>query len=313
MDFKDYYKILGVEKSASQEEIKKAFRKLAVKHHPDKNPNNKSAEEKFKEISEANDVLSDPEKRKKYDELGSNYNSYRQQQHGSEGFDWSKWSAQQGQGGRRAYSSSEEDGFEGADFSDFFSTIFGQGAGQAGQGRRRGSSSRAGSDYNAQFTISLEEAYQGASKEFELNGKKIRIKLKPGTKDEQVIKLRGYGSQGINGGAAGDLYITIHLEDSPIFTREGDDLSVEAPIDLYTAVLGGKATIQTIKGPTRITIPKETENGKVLRLKGLGMPLYGKENQYGDFYVKVIIQLPKDLSGKEIELFKQLEKLREEN
>jgi curved DNA-binding protein len=305
VDFKDYYKILGVAKTATPEEIKKAYRKLAVKYHPDKNQGNKAAEEKFKEMNEANDVLSDPEKRKKYDELGSNYNSY-QQQNGADGFDWSKWS-NAGQGRRQASPSYDEGGFGEGDFSDFFENIFGNAAGGGRRGRSRTSK---GTDQNAKFAITLEEAYHGASKEFILNEKKIRIKLKPGTSNGQVIKLKGYGSAGIEGGIAGDLYITIEIHDLPPFKREGDDLYADASVDLYTALLGGKANIQTIKGPTRISIPKETESGRVLRLKGLGMPVYGKENEFGDYYVKINVHFPKNLNPEEIELFKKLEKLR---
>ncbi len=304
MDFKDYYKILGVSKTATADEIKKAYRKLAIKYHPDKNPGNKAAEEKFKEMNEANDVLSDLEKRKKYDELGSNYNSY-QQQNGSEGFDWSKWS-NSGQGRQHTQQSSGGESFGEGDFSDFFENIFGQTSG----GRRGRTRSSKGSDHNAKFAITLNEAYHGASKEFSLSGKKIRIKLKPGTGNGQVIKLKGYGSSGSGGESAGDLYITIEIEDQPPFKREGDDLYADASVDLYTALLGGKTNIQTIKGPTRITIPKETESGKVLRLKGLGMPVYGKENEFGDYYVKINVHFPKNLNAEEIQLFKSLEKLR---
>lgn len=305
MDFKDYYKILGVAKTATADEIKKAYRKLAVKYHPDKNPGNKGAEEKFKEMNEANDVLEDPVKRKKYDELGSNYNSY-QQQNGTEGFDWSKWS-NQGQGRQHSHAASGGESFGEGDFSDFFENIFGHTAGGGRRGRTRASK---GSDHNAKFAITLNEAYHGASKEFSLNGKKIRIKLKPGTGNGQVIKLTGYGSAGSGGENAGDLYITIEIQDQPPFKREDDDLYADASVDLYTALLGGKTNIQTIKGPTRITIPQETESGKVLRLKGLGMPVYGKENEFGDYYVKINVHFPKNLTPEEIQLFKSLEKLR---
>jgi len=307
MDFKDYYKILGVTKNATQDEIKKVYRKLAVKHHPDKNAGNKGAEEKFKAISEAYSVLSDVEKRKKYDELGVNYNQYQQQGNAREDFDWSQW-ANQGGGNQRTRSTHGDQGFDESSFSDFFEELFGnkQGAGQ----RTRSARAAKGGDYKAEFTITLEEAYTGVSKEFEVNHKKIRIKLKPGTKDGQVIKLKGYGSPGANGGASGDLYIHIIIPEHPVFKRKENDLYADINVDLYSMLLGEKITIQTLKGNIRMDMPKDTENGKVLRLKGMGMPVYDKEKMFGDLYAKVNVVLPKNLTAKEIELIEQLAKMR---
>lgn len=293
MEFKDYYKILGVNKTATPEEIKKAYRKLAVKYHPDKNPGNKAAEEKFKEANEANDVLSDPEKRKKYDELGENWKYY---QNGAP-------PPNQGGGfntGRQQYHYTSDDEMGGGNFSDFFESIFGNRFG----GKSKGPSK--GDDYQSNVTISLEEAYTGTARLMEVNGEKLQIKFKPGTADEQNLRIKGKGGAGGKGAERGDIYVTVHISPHSYFDRKGDDLYCDITVDLYNAVLGGKTTVQTLKGNIQITIPKETESGKVLRLKGLGMPKYGKENEFGDIYAKVKIQLPKNLTKEEIELFQQL-------
>jgi len=303
MEFKDYYKILGVERNASADEIKKAYRKLAIKFHPDKNAGNKEAEEKFKGINEANEVLSDPEKRKKYDELGSNYKNYQQGGGRAEDFDWSKWQGQQGgRGGYQTYSSEGEDMFGGGDFSDFFESVFG------GSGFRQSSTKRPrkGGDYRADTNITLEEAYNGTNRRLNVNGSVLQINIKPGVKDGQTLRLKDKGAPGASGGPAGDIYITLHIEENPRYRRDGNDLYCDAPVDLYTAVLGGKQVIQTLKGEIRIEIPKETENGKVLRLKGMGMPVFGKTGEYGDLYAKINVTTPKNLSPKEIDLFKEL-------
>lgn len=300
MDYKDYYKVLGVSKSAKPEEIKKAYRKLAVQYHPDKNPGDKKAEETFKEITEAYDVLGDVEKRKKYDELGENWNRYQQQGGPSEGFDWSQW--QSGDGGSYSYSSGD---FGSGGFSDFFESIFG-----GGFGRSRSSGPQSGRDYEAEINLSLEDAYQGTSTQLEANGEKLKLSIKPGVREGQVLRIRGKGGPGANGGERGDIYLKVHVATHPHFERRGDDLYCEAPVDLYTAVLGGKATIRTLKGSIKIDIPKETDNGKHLRIKGLGMPVHGKDNTFGDLYARVHIVLPKQLSEQELELFRQLAALK---
>jgi curved DNA-binding protein len=301
MDFKDYYKILGVEKNASAEEIKKAYRKLALKYHPDKNPNNKAAEEKFKEINEANEVLSDPEKKKKYDALGKNWNQYQQQGAAEGNFDWSKWSS--GQGQRGSFHSEESFGDE-SDFSSFFESIFGGGF------NRRTTSKIKGQDYRAEITLSLEDAYHGKLSRIEVNGKTLEMKLKPGIKNGQVLRIKEKGGPGINSGPKGDIYLTLIIPPHPHFERREDDLYCDAPVELYTAILGGKQLVITLKGSIRIDIPASTDNGKVLRLKGLGMPKFGKPNEFGDLYAKVQIMLPKNLTEKEIILFKELQKMR---
>lgn len=314
MDYKDYYKVLGVAKGASQEEIKKAYRKLAVKYHPDKNKGDKVAEEKFKEISEANNVLSDPEKRRQYDELGSNWNRY-QQTGGPGGFNWSEYARRQGGHQHRAYDFSEV--FEGASpggggrrggFSDFFQSFFG--GGFEGGGRQAGSVNR-GADLRAQMEISLQDAYQGATHQFNLDGQQLRIKLKPGIEDQQTLKLAGKGAPGLSGGPAGDLYLTINVKKHPDFERKGDDLYTHAKVDLYTAVLGGKVNIMTLSGPVNMQLPEATQNEKVLRLREKGMPRYNKPGHFGDLYVTIQVELPGKLSAEEKQLFEKLRSLNE--
>jgi curved DNA-binding protein len=302
MNFKDYYKILGVEKNATSDDIKKAFRKLAVKYHPDKNPGNKGAEEKFKEMSEANDVLSDPEKRKKYDELGQNWQQYQQQGGKSQNFDWSQW--QNAQRGRRT-GTREEDAFgnEGQ-FSDFFESVFGNSFGSGTRGPSKGS------DYKAELELTLEEAYTGTSRQLETDSEKLEIKIKPGVKEGQVLRLKEKGGRAGKGGKQGDVYITVHIPVHPLYDRIENDLHCTVPVELYTCILGGKALVRTLKGAIRIDIPKGTENGKTIRLKGMGMPKFGKENEYGDLYGKIKVMLPKDLTEKETELFTELQKLK---
>ncbi len=304
MDFKDYYKILGIDKKATPDEIKRAYRKLALKYHPDKNPNNKSAEDKFKEINEANEVLSDPAKKKKYDELGENWNQYQQQGRPEDNFDWSKWTAGNQGKSRQAYSHEDFGGDE-TDFSSFFESMFG-----SGFGGRTAPSAKKGQDYRAEIEVPLEDAYNGSSRRMEVNGKTLQMKLKPGVKNGQVLRVKEKGGPGRNGGPKGDIYLTIIIPQHPLFERKEDDLYCDAHVDLYTAILGGKQPIATLKGNMRIDIPAGTDNGKVLRLKGLGMPKFGKASEFGDLYVKVNIQTPKNLTEKEISLYKELAQLR---
>lgn len=301
MDYKDYYKILGVSKTATTDEIKKAYRKLAVKYHPDKNSGNKQMEEKFKEINEANDVLSDRDKRKKYDELGENWRSYERSGANPNDFDWAKY-AQQQQRGRRQKQESEPD-FGGGGFSDFFEQIFG---GFSSSTQR----STKGRDLRLDLEITLEEAYSGTTRQFSVNNETLQIKLKPGSYDGQQLRIKGKGEKGKGTAQSGDIIGFVHIRNHPDFTRKENDLYITTIIDLYTALLGGKATIRTMKGMVQIAIPKETDNGKVLRIKKLGMPVYGTQNEWGDLYVTLEIKLPKNLSAKETELFRQLSELK---
>ena len=318
MDYKDYYKILGVSKTATQDEIKKAFRKLAMKYHPDKNAGDKTAEAKFKEVNEANEVIGDAEKRRKYDELGSNWNAYQQGGQTGGGFDWGKYQQQySGQGGQN-YSTNFGDfgssfGGGGGGFSDFFEAFFG-GAGSGFTGGKQRSGGRKqqikGEDTQAELPISLEDAFNGAEKIFEIGGQKIKLKIKKGSYDGQTLKLAGKGYPGHNNGPNGDLLLTLKLQKHPLYNRIDDDLYMDLPLDIFTAILGGKLDVTTLKGKIKITIPPETSNGKTLRLGGLGMPKYGKDSQHGDLFVKIDLQTPKDLTPEEKKLFEELQKLR---
>lgn len=304
MQYKDYYDILGVTKDASAKDIKRAYRKLAAKYHPDKNPDNKEAEEKFKEINEAHEVLSDPEKRKKYDTLGANWEAYEQG-----GFDWSQYGGGQGGGRRRTYTFTGDDA---SGFSDFFRMFFESGADPfstfGGGGHPRAFKGR---DLLASMEVTLREAYEGSARTFELHGKKLRIRIKPGAYDGQQLRLTGKGEPGANGGAAGDLIIELRVLPDARFEREGDNLVYKADIDLYTAILGGKIQVPTMTGSVNMTIPKGTNSGSTLRLRGKGMPVYGKTDRYGDLLVKVNVNMPQNLTLEEERLFEKLRALRE--
>ena len=302
MAFIDYYKILGLDKSASAEDIKKAYRKLARKHHPDLNPDNKEAERKFKELNEANEVLSNPENRKKYDQYGENWKhgeAYEQAQQQQ------RQSRQQQSGGFGAAQFSE-----GEDFSDFFNSMFGGNARQSGgfAGSSRGSASGKfkGQDISADLNLHLKDAAKTHQQTFEINGKKIRITIPAGIADGQQIKLKNHGNPGINGGPNGDLYITFHILPDAKFTRVGDDLKMEQEIALYDAILGGEVLIKTFEGDIKLKIKPETQNGTAVRLKGKGFPIYKKEGSFGDLYVTFQVKLPTNLTEKEKELFQQL-------
>lgn len=304
MDYKDYYKILGVSKTATADEIKKAYRKLAVKHHPDKNPGDKAAEAKFKEANEANEVLSKPDKRKQYDELGENWQSY-QQAGGYANQGGGRPNGRRSSGGAGGFSNEDFYGGNGQ-FSDFFENIFGGGA-QGGRTTRRAS---AGEDLQAEMHITLEEAFHGASRQVTIGDSKVNMKLKPGVGEGQVLRLKGKGEAGRNGGANGDLLITMRILANQKFERKENDLYFDQPIDVYTAILGGKIAVRGIDKTVNMTIPAGTDGNKTFRLKGLGMPVYKDPEQKGDAYVRVVIQTPKNLSKEEKELFEQLAKLK---
>jgi curved DNA-binding protein len=309
MEYKDYYKVLGVSKTASQDEIKKKYRKLAVKYHPDKNKGDKAKEEKFKEITEAYEVLKDPEKRKQYDELGENWKYYQQQ--GANG-GYRGGSPFGGRGGRTTqFDGDFSDLFgDGGGFSDFFESFFGGGA-TAGRTRAGGAGAMRGVDIQASVSISLEDAYEGGTRLINLNGTRLRLKLKPGIENGQTLKIKGKGQPSIHGGPAGDLYLTVEVNKHPRFERKGNDLHVTQPVDMYTATLGGKVGIKTMKGTTvNVTIPEGTDSGKTLRLKGLGMPNYDKPGQAGNLFVQVKIVTPKNLSAEEEKLLKKLQAMR---
>jgi curved DNA-binding protein len=292
MEFIDYYKVLGLDKKASEEDIKKAYRKLARKLHPDLNPNDKEAQKKFQQINEANQVLSDPEKRKKYDQHGKDWQHADQfeQQRASQ--------SKSNYAGGQSFTG-DADG----DFSSFFESMFG-GAGRSSQSKFRGQ------DYNAELKLSLVDAMTTHQQTLTVNGKNIRITIPAGVENGQVIKLKGYGSPGVNGGPAGDLFITFSIASHPTFKRAGNDLYTSATIDLYTALLGGETTIDTLDGKVKLKVNPETQSGTKIRLKGKGFPIYKKEGERGDLYVTYEIRLPTNLSAKQKELFTELQNLK---
>ena len=307
MTYKDYYKDLGVGKTATPAEIKKAYRALANKYHPDKNSGDKSAEERFKVISEANEVLSDPVKRKKYDLFGADWKHYEEAGAQPGGFDWSKYAS--GQGGQtRRTSTHESDGaFAGDEVNDLFEMLFGQ---HSNQRRGRRSAAAKGEDLETETTLSLEEAYHGTTRLIRLNDQTIKITIKPGVADRQMLRVAGKGGGGAGGGPNGDIYLTVKIAPHSEYHRSANDLHRDLPVDVYTAVLGGKTQLKTLKGSVTVNIPKGTPNGKELRLSGLGMPVYAKKNEFGNLLVKVNVVLPEHLSEEEIELFKTLAALR---
>lgn len=327
MEVKDYYDVLGVSKNASQDEIRKAYRKLARKYHPDVNPGDEAAEERFKELNEAYEVLSDPDKRKKYDQFGAQWRQYERAGGRPEDFDWSQWQSQPGGragSGYRTVSPEEfEQMFGGAGgFSDFFETLFG---GRAGRGaQRRGGFDfdfgdmggarqrvrprpRAGRDVEHEVEITLEEAFHGTTRSLQYeDGRQLQAKIPPGVKTGSRIRLSGQGQPGAAGGEAGDLYLKVKVLPHAQFEREGNDLHVTVPIDLYTAMLGGEVVVPTLDREVRLNIPPETNNGKVFRLSGLGMPNLRNPDKRGDLYATVEVQLPQNLSQQEEDLFKEL-------
>jgi curved DNA-binding protein len=307
MTYKDYYKVLGVGETATSEEIKKAYRKLAFKYHPDQTKGDRAAEEKFKDINEANEVLGDPEKRKKYDQLGADWKHYQEAGTQSGGFDWSKYASDHGGRAHRMRSEEFDTMFADEGAGDLFELLFGQ---RHGQRRGRRSTALKGEDLEAETTLALEEAYQGTTRLIQRHGQTIRVTIKPGAADQQVLRVAGKGGAGLNGGPNGDLYLTIKIAPHPEFQRKGNDLHCDFPVELYTAVLGGKAQVKTLKGTVKVNIPKETPNGTALRLRGLGMPIYGKKNEFGNLFVKIVIQMPNHLSEQEIDLFRKLAALR---
>ncbi|HUH28110.1 J domain-containing protein [Gelidibacter sp.] len=301
MAFIDYYKVLGLNKSATAAEIKKAYRKLARKHHPDVNPNDKAAEQKFKEINEANEVLSDPEKRKKYDTYGKDW------QHGD-----AYEQAQRQQQSQRQYQQQGAGGFGGAtfsegDFSDFFESMFGGGGASRGRGRSAGFR---GQDFNAELQLDLRDIYETHKRVLTVNGKNMRLTIPAGVENGQVIKIAGKGGPGANGGPHGDLLIQFNISNSTKFKRDGSDLYSNESIDLYTAILGGEITVDTFDGKVKLKIKPETQNGTKVKLKGKGFPVYKKEGRFGDLYITYDIQMPTNLSAREKELFKELKNLK---
>jgi curved DNA-binding protein len=301
MDFVDYYKTLGLSKNASADDIKKAYRKLARKLHPDLNPNDKEAHKKFQQINEANEVLSDPEKRKKYDQYGQDWKHADQfekakQQQGSRGFGGSDFGG--GNFGGYTYSSGDD-----SEFSDFFESLFG------GSKTRRSQTKYRGQDYNSELHLSLSDVYKTHKQTLSINGKSVRITIPAGVENSQILRLKGYGGEGANGGPHGDLLVTFVINNDTPFRRDGNDLHKAEDIDLYTALLGGEKTIDTLGGKIKLKVNPGTQNGTKIRLKGKGFPVYKNEGEFGDLYITWNVKLPTHLTEKQKELFTELSKL----
>jgi curved DNA-binding protein len=306
MAFIDYYKILGIDKNASEKDIKASYRKLARKFHPDLNPNDTEANKKFQQINEANEVLSDPEKRKKYDKYGEHW------QHGEEHEQYAR--QQQQQGGRQysGFGGGHGQGFESfegfddsGDFSDFFQQMFG---GAGGGDRSRQQAKYRGQDFTAELHLTLREAAETHKQTLTVNGKQIRITIPAGVENGQTIKIAGHGGPGSNGGPAGDLYITFAIANDPHFKRVGADLYANIKIDLYTAVLGGEITVDTLTGKVKLKVSPGTQNGTKVKLKGKGFPVYKKHGEFGELYLTYDVQIPTHLTDKQKELFTELSK-----
>lgn len=322
MDYRDYYEVLGVSKNASKEEIKKAYRKLALQYHPDRNQGDAQAEEKFKEINEAYQVLNDDEKRAHYDRLGSAYNSWQQQGGQRGGFDWGQWGYGQGgqQGGPRVQFEGDLGdlfgfgGSSGGGFSDFFSQIFGGLGGSAGldeilrqQGGARRQSGRTARprQFESEMPVALQEVYQGSTRQVQIGDRQFSVKVPKGAKSGTKLRLSGAGPAGPDGKPA-DVYMKLKVSSDPRFERKGDDLYTDLPVDLYTAVLGGELVVPTLAGSVSLKVPAGTQPGQTFRLKGKGMPKLKAASQHGDLYVNVQVQIPKSLSSEERKLFEQL-------
>ncbi len=295
MEYKDYYHILGVERNASAEDIRKAYRKLAMKYHPDRNPGDKQAEERFKEINEAYQVLNDPQKRAHYDRLGNAYSSW-QQRGAPGGFDWSHWASSGGPGGVRVeYGGNLDDLFGEGLFSEFFRTIFGGG----GMGAPQPAPA-----YQQPVEITLEEAYQGTTRQIQSDGKRVGVKIPPGVRTGSKVRAAGAGP------GSHDLYLVIEVKEDPRFERKGNDLYTAARVNVFTAILGGEAEVDTMSGKVKLTIPPGTQPEQVFRLAGRGMPHLKNPSHKGDLFVKLKVEIPRYLSSKQRELLEEASKLK---
>jgi curved DNA-binding protein len=300
MEYIDYYKVLGIAKSADESNIKSSYRKLARKYHPDLNPGDKEAEKKFKEINEANEVLSDPIKRKKYDKYGKDW------QQADEIENMQRNRAQSNRQGQ-SFSSANFGGDHSEDFSEFFSSMFG-----GETGRSSGRNKFRGQDIQATLHLKLTDVYKTQKQTITVNGKNIRLNFPAGIADGQVIKIAGQGGQGVNNGPNGDLYITFVIENNTAFKREGDNLYSSVDLDLYTAVLGGEIVVDTFDGKVLLKIPEGTQSNTKVKLKGKGFPKYKKENEMGDLYITYVVKVPTNLTDHEKSLFVELQKLKKD-
>jgi curved DNA-binding protein len=310
MDFKDYYKTLGVPLDADEKAIRQAFRKLARKVHPDVNPGNKEAEEQFKTINEAYQVLSDAKQRKKYDELRTKYLQWQQTGGRQQDFDWQNWSAQPDQGVHVQYANAEdlEDLFESASpYSDFFTNIFGQARrSRRSSGRGTPPGPRRGRDVEYEVDLTLEEAFHGAERLLEMDGHRIKAGIPPGVRTGSRVRLAGQGEPGQNNGPAGDLYLIVHILPNETFEREGDNLHLDVPVDIFTAIAGGEIRIPSLERPLILTIPPRTNAGRSFRLRGKGMPRLGDPKTRGDLFALVRLILPDPLTDQEVNSIRAL-------
>jgi len=321
MEYKNYYKILGVDRNAKEKDIKRAYRQLARQFHPDVNPGDKQAEEKFKEINEAYEVLSDPEKRSKYNRLGTSWQQWQRRGYDPGQFDWSQWFSGAPGGMHVEWSGNLGDLFGGSGtgmFSDFFRTIFGEmgGARRARTdenlfSRTTNQGTLRGQDMEAEVEITLEEAFHGTTRVLERDGRRIRVKIPPGAQSGSRVKIAGKGGPSYGGSSPGDLYLNITVKPHPVFRREGDNLRCNADVDLYTAVLGGQLRVPTLNGDVSLKIPAGTNSGKTFRLRGKGIPNPRNPKQRGDLLATVQVQVPQRLGARERELFEELARLRE--
>jgi curved DNA-binding protein len=304
VDFKDYYQALGVAPDADDGAIKKAYRKLARQHHPDVNPGDKAAEEKFKDINEAYQVLSDPEERRKYDGLRAQYQRWQESGHSGRDFNYQEWAARPGEGVRVQSGTVEDyEDLYGSDspFSDFFGTIFGQ-----GRVRDRQPRARRGRDIEYEVGVSLEEAFGGTIRLLQIGDRRVEAQIPPGVQTGSRIRLGGQGEPGRDGGPAGDLHLVIRVAPHPSFERAGDDLHTEAPLDIYTSALGGEIRVPTLDGAVMLTIPPRTQTGRSFRLRGKGMPRLSNPVHRGDLLVRVKLMLPEPLTDQELTAFREL-------
>ena len=306
MEYRDYYQVLGVGRDASAQEIKKAYRALARRHHPDVNPNDTKAEERFKEINEAHEVLSDPEKRKKYDQLGANWQQWQRAGGDASSFDWSRWRTAGQPGGVHVEYGDLGDLFGGGGFSDFFQSMFG-GMGGATQRQPR---SRRGQDYEHPVEITLEEAYRGTTRVLQLESRRLEVKIPAGVTTGSRVRVRGEGGPSVGGGPKGDFYLTIKVAPHSVFQREGDDLRCQVDVDIYTVVLGGEVRVPTLRSAVELKVPPETQSGRAFRLRGQGMPRLKHPEEHGDLYAEIRVAIPKSLTDNEKVLFEELASLR---
>lgn len=297
MDYKDYYKILGVNRKASADDIRKVYRKLAMQHHPDKNPGDKKAEDKFKEINEAYQVLSDDQKRARYDQLGSAYSNFRTSGGRPGDFQWDDWFQQNA--GQRGNVDDMFNGGGSAGFSDFFRTIFGEAMRSSAR-----SQAAQGAGYQQEAQISFQEAYEGTLRQLQTNGRKLQVRIPAGVKTGSKVRVAGAGPEGL------DLYLVIRVEDQDRFERDGYDLTTTSAVSIFTLILGGEADVDTPAGKVKLSIPAGTQTDQVFRLAGRGMPHLKKANAKGDLFVKLKVQVPKYLSSKQRELIEEASRIK---